>query len=355
MGHLKNPNFDDDVGPKKRLIEVHGQLCYLIANEVSSSEEASAQRTQLATYSDIILLVYSVDSRASFDRAAELYAQVHNARLRDEVFPNRHGVNPPGFPPGFPPASAEPVPSKGDRTISYVPVVLVGNKKDLGEPHREVSTVEGKTWAFDHDMGYMEITTHSLDDAKNLFIWAASQALAGHRLPRADERRASAPARSTGSAIVSKVSSALRNLFSRSEGGSSSGTSEVSTTSSPVNRATPMYRPVSEGVESAPQRALDYHNAGTQTGNGRRGSSFSTNANRRQVGRAYQYQQPTLPTPPRYVAYQQQGLRLPPRLTGPSELQPAPRQQPGVDSANPRLNVDLGTPFSGARAGAEKE
>lgn len=109
------------------------------------------------------LIVYSITSRATFERVERIVERV--LRVKDESSLPTSPVDPYGrpFPQTYPYGGGPP---QGSR--QRVPIVIVGNKKDYYQG-REVSTEEGKMLAMHLGCDFYETSAKTNSNVENCF------------------------------------------------------------------------------------------------------------------------------------------------------------------------------------------
>lgn len=267
----------------------------------NDKNERSNEQSALWDYwyrtAQIVIIVYSVTSRSSFLVARSFYDKIQQTRELNALPPASRGA---GI-PGQDPHRYRHPDSRGD--LRTQPVILLGTKVDLGM-QREVSRQEASMFAQAHGLVHIEIDTRLRDHVEHVFVEAArldqyardgvvrSGGLVGNppidsTRPRTVPTLANADAAGSPPAASSNEGNpesrmAWLSRFGRRRGSSAAASNNPntapqtiiapsSTTTSPAAN-----RRVSkdEGIEGAPERALEYHRAGSRSGGG--GSSFGS-------------------------------------------------------------------------------
>jgi len=126
-----DPTIEDSY---RKQVEIDGETCLIDVLDTGGREEFSAMRNQYINTSQGFLIVYSITSRSSFEEAVRHRDQV--ASMKEDIF--------------------------------QVPIVLVGNKADLSDTDREVTTLEGEELAKAWKVPFLESsakTRTNIDEA----------------------------------------------------------------------------------------------------------------------------------------------------------------------------------------------
>ncbi|KAJ7505375.1 ras protein [Mycena galericulata] len=134
-----DPTWDNE--PYRKALEVDGRRCFVSAGEscllffslLWASVLISHQRRTRLIQSEAVILMYSVSSRASFERLPE---------LRNEAFKNRKRAF----------------------------FVLVGNKSDVDAGQREVTREEGQAAARELGCGFAETSAKTGAGVEEIFM-----------------------------------------------------------------------------------------------------------------------------------------------------------------------------------------
>ncbi|WVQ75887.1 hypothetical protein IAR50_005521 [Cryptococcus sp. DSM 104548] len=124
---------------------VDEQACLLEVLDTAGQEEYTALRDQWIRDGEGFLIVYSITSRSTFERIERIVERV--LRVKDEGslnYNSPYGASPYGQQQSHysPVSPTGPSAAGGGGAASRVPIVIVGNKKDMFHS-REVSTDEG--------------------------------------------------------------------------------------------------------------------------------------------------------------------------------------------------------------------
>ncbi|KAF2402295.1 ras-2 [Trichodelitschia bisporula] len=148
-----DPTIEDSY---RKQVQIDGQSCMLEVLDTAGQEEYTALRDQWIRDGEGFLLVYSVSSRASFNRIETFHKQIQRVKESSQ-----------GGSPSFP---GSPLSSTSTGSGSYgpAPVMLVGNKCDR-VTEREVSTQEGTALASQLGCDFVEASAKNCVNVEKAF------------------------------------------------------------------------------------------------------------------------------------------------------------------------------------------
>lgn len=126
---------------KEVVVNDDGDTCLVNFNDPAGQEEYAALRDYQIRTSDGFLLVYSIDSRSSFDELGALREAILRAREDDHA--------------------------------SAAAIVICGNKCDLSDDRREVSREEGESFARQFNVAFFETSAKTADNVEAAVIQLA--------------------------------------------------------------------------------------------------------------------------------------------------------------------------------------
>uniref|UniRef100_A0A7S4KVC1 Uncharacterized protein n=1 Tax=Paramoeba aestuarina TaxID=180227 RepID=A0A7S4KVC1_9EUKA len=136
----KFPENEWDVLSYRKEITFEGQQLILEIVDTFGNEQFTAMRDLFIRESDLILLVYSVDNRTSFDELLRILEQIKLVKHK-KFYTNS--------------------------------VMVVGNKKDIPEdkrqPGRSIPTAEGRELAENEEMSFMEVSALTREGVDDMF------------------------------------------------------------------------------------------------------------------------------------------------------------------------------------------
>jgi GTPase KRas protein len=146
-----DPTIEDSY---RKQVQIDGQSCMLEVLDTAGQEEYVSLRDQWIRDGEGFVLVYSISSRASFQRIKKFYSQIQ--RVKDSA----QAASPtyPGS-PSIPTPAAAPGPAS---------VMLVGNKCDR-VTEREVSTQEGAALARELGCEFVEASAKNCVNVEKAF------------------------------------------------------------------------------------------------------------------------------------------------------------------------------------------
>nr|XP_018265336.1 Ras family, other [Kwoniella dejecticola CBS 10117]OBR87494.1 Ras family, other [Kwoniella dejecticola CBS 10117] len=165
---------------------VDDQPCLLEVLDTAGQEEYTALRDQWIRDGEGFLIVYSITSRATFERVERIVERV--LRVKDES--SLHNNSPYGsyqnhyqsHPYGSPTSTSRP---------GRIPIVIVGNKKDQYHS-REVSTDEGASLAKALSCDFYETSAKTNSNVENSFKSLVRQIKIAKRGPGASNSNGNA-------------------------------------------------------------------------------------------------------------------------------------------------------------------
>lgn len=172
----------------RKQVVIDGQSCMLEVLDTAGQEEYTALRDQWMRDGEGFILVYSITSRASFNRIRRFYSQIQRVKETPTTNTSTSGQS------GFLPAASTLKPSLGP-----TPIMLVGNKADR-ITEREVSTQEGTALAKEMECQYVEASAKNCINVEKAF-YDVVRTLSEQRREKPAQTRGSFP-------FVSKVTSA---------------------------------------------------------------------------------------------------------------------------------------------------
>lgn len=164
-----DPTIEDSY---RKQVQIDNQSCMLEVLDTAGQEEYTALRDQWIRDGEGFVLVYSISSRASFQRIQKFYSQIQ--RVKESA-----AAGSPNF-PGSPLSQ-----SMGSSTFGPAPVMLVGNKCDR-VTEREVSVQEGSALAKSLNCDFVEASAKNCVNVEKAFYDVVRQLR---------KQRASAPSR----------------------------------------------------------------------------------------------------------------------------------------------------------------
>ncbi|WVW78293.1 hypothetical protein I302_100247 [Kwoniella bestiolae CBS 10118] len=140
---------------------VDDQPCLLEVLDTAGQEEYTALRDQWIRDGEGFLIVYSITSRATFERIERIVERVLRVKDENHASPYSHH-----YPQSHPYGSSQypQSPAGGKR----IPIVIVGNKKDQYHS-REVSTDEGSNLARSLGCDFYEASAKTNSNVENAF------------------------------------------------------------------------------------------------------------------------------------------------------------------------------------------
>lgn len=148
-----DPTIEDSY---RKQVQIDGQSCMLEVLDTAGQEEYTALRDQWIRDGEGFVLVYSISSRASFERIQKFHNQIQRVKESSQS----------GSPtyPGSPLSTS----SMGSGTFGPAPVMLVGNKCDR-VTEREVSTQEGMALARELGCDFVEASAKNCTNVERAF------------------------------------------------------------------------------------------------------------------------------------------------------------------------------------------
>ena len=136
---LVTDNFMEEYDPTiedsyRKQVTIDGQSAYLDILDTAGQEEYTSMQDQWMREGKGYVLVYSIADRSSFEEILVFKEKIHRAKDMDKV-----------------------------------PMVLVGNKCDLSDEDRQVSTEEGKTLAATMGCPFMEASAKAKINNEEIF------------------------------------------------------------------------------------------------------------------------------------------------------------------------------------------
>ncbi|KAF1356266.1 ras family-domain-containing protein [Delphinella strobiligena] len=182
-----DPTIEDSY---RKQVQIDGQSCMLEVLDTAGQEEYVSLRDQWIRDGEGFVLVYSISSRASFQRIKKFYNQIQ--RVKESA------------------ATASPT-FPGSPTLSVgaygpAPVMLVGNKCDR-VTEREVSTQEGSTLARELGCEFVEASAKNCVNVEKAFYDVVRQLRRQrHNSPggRGSEKKKDAAGKSNNESRTSK-------------------------------------------------------------------------------------------------------------------------------------------------------
>ena len=166
-----DPTIEDSY---RKQVQIDNQSCMLEVLDTAGQEEYTALRDQWIRDGEGFVLVYSISSRASFQRIQKFHHQIQ--RVKESA-----AAGSPTF-PGSPLSQ-----TLGSISLGPAPVMLVGNKCDR-VTEREVSTQEGSALAKSLNCDFVEASAKNCINVEKAFYDVVRQlrrqrANAPHRQP----------------------------------------------------------------------------------------------------------------------------------------------------------------------------
>merc|ERR1711879_126402 len=128
-----DPTIEDSY---RKLVEVDAIACMLDIMDTAGQEEYSALRDQYMKTGQGFVLGYSITSTTSFDAASKLRTQI--LRIKEDS--------------------------------PDIPIMLVGNKLDLADDDRQVTTEQGRGLAQKFGCGFIEASAKTNTNVKEMFF-----------------------------------------------------------------------------------------------------------------------------------------------------------------------------------------
>eukprot|EP01134_Creolimax_fragrantissima_P006748 CFRG6748T1 len=128
-----DPTIEDSY---RKTLTINDKPKVLNVLDTAGQEEYCTLRPQYVRSGDGFLIVYAINDKQSILDAKKLHSEILNIK---------------------------------DVDSGGVPVILVGNKKDL-ESFREVSIVDGQTFANQHHIGFLETSAKTAEGVTEMFI-----------------------------------------------------------------------------------------------------------------------------------------------------------------------------------------
>ena len=144
-----DPTIEDSY---RKQVQIDGQSCMLEVLDTAGQEEYVSLRDQWIRDGEGFVLVYSISSRASFQRIKKFYNQIQ--RVKESA-----ATASPTFPGS---------PSLNNNAQGPAPVMLVGNKCDR-VTEREVSTQEGAGLAKELGCEFVEASAKNCVNVEKAF------------------------------------------------------------------------------------------------------------------------------------------------------------------------------------------
>ncbi|KAL8933015.1 MAG: hypothetical protein Q9211_006012 [Gyalolechia sp. 1 TL-2023] len=146
-----DPTIEDSY---RKQVVIDGQSCMLEVLDTAGQEEYTALRDQWIRDGEGFVLVYSINSRASFSRIRKFHSQIQ--RVKDASSTSS------------PTASYLSSPTTAGPGAREAPVMLVGNKSDR-VTEREVSTQEGCALAKEMGCDFVEASAKNCINVEKAF------------------------------------------------------------------------------------------------------------------------------------------------------------------------------------------
>lgn len=279
-------NKQGDTTSQSRVVTIDNVRTHLIIHRFNEKDERSTQQSALwdswYRFADVIIIVYTVTSHSSFLLARSFFDKIQQSRQKNLLPPASGGAGIQGLDPN------RHLNSASRPTAASQPVIILGNKADLAQK-RQVNRQEAIFFAQAHGIIHMESDARSKLNVDNVFVQAARMAqysrdgvvrngglvtnpwIESTRSPAISAVSPSSSASSvpTTPAPAAPTESRLGRFFQmgRRRGSSAAAALNNSNTTTAPSTAN---RRVSkdEGIESAPERALEYHRAGSRGGGG---------------------------------------------------------------------------------------
>lgn len=153
-----DPTIEDSY---RKQVQIDGQSCMLEVLDTAGQEEYIALRDQWIRDGEGFVLVYSISSRASFQRIEKFYNQIQRVKENASGSPSF-----PGSPISMASAASDGMP--------HAPVMLVGNKCDR-VTEREVSTQEGSALAKRLGCDFVEASAKNCVNVEKAFYEVVRQ------------------------------------------------------------------------------------------------------------------------------------------------------------------------------------
>jgi len=145
-----DPTIEDSY---RKQVQIDGQSCMLEVLDTAGQEEYVSLRDQWIRDGEGFVLVYSISSRASFQRIKKFYSQIQRVKESAQAGSPTY----PGSPSLSNPVASGPA-----------PVMLVGNKCDR-VTEREVSTQEGAALARELSCEFVEASAKNCVNVEKAF------------------------------------------------------------------------------------------------------------------------------------------------------------------------------------------
>eukprot|EP01089_Gocevia_fonbrunei_P021408 TRINITY_DN8319_c0_g1_i1.p1 TRINITY_DN8319_c0_g1~~TRINITY_DN8319_c0_g1_i1.p1 ORF type:complete len:201 (+),score=31.34 TRINITY_DN8319_c0_g1_i1:48-650(+) len=126
-----DPTIEDTY---RKQVEIDKIVCYLDILDTAGQEVFSAMRDEYMSTGEGFLLVYSIDKQESLDELEKFHRQILRVQERESV-----------------------------------PMVLVGNKADLPNDEREVTTKEGQALADSWNIKFLETSAKTRQNVDQCF------------------------------------------------------------------------------------------------------------------------------------------------------------------------------------------
>ncbi|WWC68079.1 uncharacterized protein I206_101998 [Kwoniella pini CBS 10737] len=161
---------------------VDDQPCLLEVLDTAGQEEYTALRDQWIRDGEGFLIVYSITSRATFERVERIVERV--IRVKDENSLNNNNNNSTYgiYQNHYNYSSSQSSTINPTRSLNKIPIVIVGNKKDQYHS-REVSTEEGIQLSKSLNCHFFETSAKTNNNVENSFKSLVRQIKVSKRLP----------------------------------------------------------------------------------------------------------------------------------------------------------------------------
>ena len=153
-----DPTIEDSY---RKQVVIDSQSCMLEVLDTAGQEEYTALRDQWIRDGEGFILVYSITSRASFNRIRKFHSQIQ--RVKDSSNAGSPTTTSSYLSPTFSGSMSFSAPSSGP-----APVMLVGNKSDR-VTEREVSTQEGSALAKEMGCHFVEASAKNCINVEKAF------------------------------------------------------------------------------------------------------------------------------------------------------------------------------------------
>lgn len=190
-----DPTIEDSY---RKQVVIDSQSCMLEVLDTAGQEEYSSLRDQWIRDGEGFVLVYSINSRASFSRIKKFYTQIQRVKESSIAAPS----------PTMPGTNV-PFPMGSQNRGGPVPVMLIANKIDL-VTEREVSTQEGSALAKQLGCDFVEASAKSCINVEKAFYDVVRHLRRQRQQNGRSERKGTGSSSSYGSRHQSKEDSSKK-------------------------------------------------------------------------------------------------------------------------------------------------